>query len=112
LYQPDRSMLRVASVTRDALAVEYARVRLLKPWPDVRKEISWPVKDGGQIEMELDELDISNQILKLLLATCERKCKNKHLSPTDRRAAGAYVADRSRATRRWPGESPGPGTRR
>jgi hypothetical protein len=107
LCLPNHSMLRVVSLTSETFAVEYTCIRQLKPWPNVRSEISWKLRDGEQIEMELNELDISNRSLKLLLAMCERKCKNKHLGPADRRAAGAYDTDRSLIVQlaRGPGES-------
>jgi hypothetical protein len=95
LCGPDCSMLHVVNMSRETLAMEYANMRMLEPWPDIRKEVSWQLKDRELIELEIDELDIANRSLELLLAMCEHKNKNQCLSPAGRLAAGAYNVDRS-----------------
>jgi hypothetical protein len=49
--------------------------------------------------MEIDELDVARRRLTLLLAMCERKCKNQFLGPTDKLAAGTFNVDRSMIVR-------------
>jgi hypothetical protein len=88
LFASGRSIGGVASMSCDTLASEYVRVKSLKPWPAMCEQISWTSKDGSIVEVQIDELDVASRSLKLLLAMCEHKNKNRRISATDQKAAG------------------------
>jgi hypothetical protein len=118
MFEPEHGVKSVAEMNRENLAAEYARLTLLKPWPEIRKSIAWTQMDDAgdgdrEISMPIIEIDVAHRSLRALCVMCEIKYEDTFSSTRHQRAAIAQDAARSLIVRLsdGPGGVPDPGGR-
>jgi hypothetical protein len=81
------------NMKRRGLVVIFNKIKVAKPWPNVRDEVILRLPVANPISMSLDELDIGNRRLNMLIALYEHKYKAWFLKTSRAKAArGLYHA--------------------